>query len=109
MKSLAAAEWSALEALRGRIGATSTSPQISAAAQVVCELFTESFESVMLARLFLVLPFDGLPARETAFARRLVDPSRPIPGNTRILCFLGTSGTKPAWRDRTTSVGHLAI
>jgi len=109
MKSLAAAEWSDLEALRVRVGATATSTQISAAAQGVCDLFTEAFESILLARLFLVLPFEGLPARESAFARRLVEQSRPIPGRTRVLCLLGSSGKKPAWRDRTTSAGHLAI
>ena len=109
MNSLAAADWPQLEALRERVGASSAAANVSVAAQAVCDLFTESFDSIVLARLFLVLPFKALPAREQAFAERLVEKSRLLRDTTPTLCLLGTSGKNAAWRERANSVRHLAI
>lgn len=109
MKSLADAEWSALESLRDKINGISTASQLAVAAQTACELFTSSFESVVLVRLFIVLPFEKLPAAEQAFASRLAAGGRSLTRKTRVLCLVGTSGAKKRWSDRTASVGHLAI
>jgi hypothetical protein len=82
------------------------------AAQRFVELFTRSFDTVALARMFLVLPFSKLPHAEQLAARELVvklGRSPTIEPATPVLTLLGTSGERPPWNHREQSVGHRAI
>ena len=109
MKSLSDAQWPDIEALRIQVAELGARPRLTAASQAMCECFAAAFDSVVLARLFMVLPLRDLPAAERAFALTLADGSPRVTESTRILCLMGTSGKREAWCDRQKSQGHLAI
>ena len=108
MKSLVHASWADVEILRGRVAELTESPTLVAAASRFTQAFVESFDSVVLARLFAVLPFRSLPALEHEYVRSRTSSTR-LGNETPCLCLLGTHGRGGAWCDRTASAGHLAI
>jgi hypothetical protein len=66
--------------------------------------------SVVLCRVYLTLPAYRLPAREKAFALALAQKhGRRLEDETSVLTLMGTSGALPAWGDRRSSQGHVAI
>lgn len=81
------------------------------ASQRFVEMFTRSFDTVALARMFIVARFDALaPAEQTIaseFAARVgrgaLEPTTPV------LSLLATAGAVPAWNRRELSQGHRAI
>jgi hypothetical protein len=83
------------------------------AAQTCARLLYEEFtESLVLARLFVTLPFGDLPARDRAFVTALADAKNitPLLGEkTQVLSLLGTQGTRTLWNDRYQSQAHLGI
>jgi hypothetical protein len=94
-------------------GALQGCGHLQEAAQNCARLLYEEFqESLVLARLFVTLPFDVLPARDKAFVAALADAKEiaPLLGEkTQVLSLLGTHGAQAAWRDRYQSEGHLGI
>ncbi len=74
-------------------------------------LYTEFEESVVLARVFLTLPFSGLPPANKEFVQKLVESAgvSGLKGTTPVLSLLGTRGEKADWNDRCNSRGHLGI
>jgi hypothetical protein len=98
--------WSQIDALRSRVMARTSSAVLEGAQGFVEDLAT-TFSSVVLARVFVVVPDDRLPEPDRL---RLAAASRDAPtARTQALSLLGTFGRAPAWRDRTLSQGHLAI
>ncbi|HEX8457389.1 MAG TPA: hypothetical protein VF656_08840 [Pyrinomonadaceae bacterium] len=87
--------------------------QLQEAAQVCARALYEEFtESVVLARLFVTLPFADLPARDRAFVSALADAKGIAPlldEKTQVLSLLGTNGAQPPWRERYESQAHLGI
>lgn len=83
------------------------------AAQTCARLLYEEFtESVVLARLFVTLPFSDLPARDKTFVSALADAKEIKPllnEKTQVLSLLGTHGAEAGWSDRHQSQGHLGI
>ncbi|HEX9918873.1 MAG TPA: hypothetical protein VGA87_06885, partial [Pyrinomonadaceae bacterium] len=83
------------------------------AAQTCARLLYEEFqESLVLARLFVTLPFNDLPARDKAFVAALAEAKEITPllsEKTQVLSLLGTHGAEAAWSDRYQSRGHLGI
>jgi hypothetical protein len=83
------------------------------AAQACARLLYEEFaESLVLARVFVTLPFEALPARDKAFVAALADAKEiaPLLGDkTQVLSLLGTYGADDSWNDRHQSQGHLGI
>jgi hypothetical protein len=74
------------------------------------ELATEFSESVVLARVFFVLPLSRTPPRHRAFAAGVAGRiGEQLTDATRLLCLAGSSGVTPEWNQPTTSKGHLAI
>jgi hypothetical protein len=61
-----------------------------------------------LVRLFVTVPYGGLPADLQAFARTLLggEPGSPA---MRCLTLLATAGERPEWNARQTSAGHKAL
>jgi hypothetical protein len=108
MRSFTQADWSEIEALRAKVAGVSEAASLVDAAQRFTALFASSFDSIILARLFVVLPFSSLPAMEQAFASRLAG-SIALANATPVLCLLGSTGKKAGWNNRTASQGHLAI
>jgi len=94
--------WDEIAVLRDRIGKLPTAT-VAAAAQGFASLLVDTFATIALARLFLVVPCRQLPAAERALVAPELSPATPT------LALLGTAGREAAWNDRTRSVGHRAI
>jgi hypothetical protein len=75
-------------------------------------LYTEFSPSVVLARMFVSIPYGQLPAASKTFVSDL-GKSKGVSGlindKTMILSLVGTAGQAPAWNDRRQSQGHLGI
>jgi hypothetical protein len=83
------------------------------AAQELAKAFHERFEeSVVIARVFVTVPFGELPASNHEFVRNLAesagaaDDLRP---DTPVLSLIGTHGQEDNWQDRRSSQGHVGI
>lgn len=75
-------------------------------------LYAEFPESIVLARVFMTLPFEGLTPRGKAFVTELAGTKQIqhlLNNKTQVLSLLGTYGVRPEWRDRFQSRGHLGI
>lgn len=101
-------DWPGIELLRKECS-QNTASSLQAASQAFAGLFADKFESVVLARVFAVLPLQRLPAREQEFARAFVKDDPRLTPATRVLTLMGTRGVESAWNARATSAGHLAI
>jgi hypothetical protein len=82
-------------------------------AQTCARLLYEEFtESLVLARVFVTLPFSALPERDKAFVTALAEAKNlaPLLGEkTQVLSLLGTHGAEARWNDRYQSQDHLGI
>lgn len=105
MRSFNEASWSRINALRAEIESLSYVDSLEEAAGSFVECFARTFESLVLARMFLVAPLSALPASE----QQLVSPEGRLPPTTSVLSLLATRGRQPAWNQRTASVGHRII
>ncbi len=100
--------------LRSRIqSALENCASLQEAAQVCVRLLYEEFqESIVLARVFVTLPFKELPERDGAFVRDLAEAKgvlAQLGEKTPVLSLVGTHGARPEWNDRHLSQGHLGI
>lgn len=83
-----------------------------AAQRYVSILYDELKESIILARMFVAIPFKALPASNKEFVMALVHSSgasEQIKEETLVLSLLGSRGAKPEWNDRRNSKGHVGI
>jgi hypothetical protein len=78
------------------------------ASQVFVRELVLAYPDLLLSRVFVMLPFETLPAPAAAFARR-VAAAHTIAPRTPVLSLLGTHGREADWCDRLASKGHLAI
>ncbi len=108
MGTLASASFPEINALRETLGFLAA-PSVEAAARQFVAQMAATFESIVLGRVFLVLPFARLPAAEQAFARALVRGDARLGDATPCLVLVGSRGREAAWNDRQSSVGHRAI
>lgn len=101
------ATWEDIGKLREQL-ANSSARSLEGAAQAFAGSWIDTFESVVLARLFLVQPLERLPQddREVAVA---IAAGHPLTPATPCLSLLGTRGREPAWNQRRQSRGHRAI
>lgn len=85
---------------------------VEAAAHALAALLYETFvESVVLARVFVTVPFVRLPPSSQQFVRALVGErsAELLEPHTPVLSLLGTRGQHPRWNSRHASRGHLGI
>jgi len=108
MRTFSEVSWPEIQELRAKVAELQTSRTLLEAAEGLCRLFTERFDTVVLARVFAVCPLASLPERDRKFAEQNAH-GEPLTDKTPVLCLLGTAGRQPAWNDRTCSQGHLAI
>ena len=83
-----------------------------AAQELAKAIHTHFAESVVLARVFLTLAFEDLPAANQEFVRSLSESAgagSQLQGTTPVLSLLGTHGAEADWRDRRKSKGHVGI
>ena len=102
------AGWDDINGVRDRLMARAAS-SVEHAAQSFVEDLAQTFPSIVLARLFLVVRLRQLPSVDQARAESIAAGDPRLTGATRVLSLLGTAGSEPAWCDRTRSVSHLAI
>ena len=90
-----------------------TSKHLQEAAQICARLLYEEFqESIVLARLFVTLPFHDLPPRDQTFVKALAGAKNILSllnDKTPVLSLLGSYGAQTAWSDRYQSQDHLGI
>jgi len=75
-------------------------------------LHTHFAESVVLARVFLTVPFLSLPPANEAFVRELAQSAgaaADLKATTPVLSLIGTRGQEADWNDRRKSKGHAGI
>jgi hypothetical protein len=108
MVQFAETGWAVVDALRSGV-MSRQSATVLQAAQTFVEDFARSLSSVVLARMFLVLPLENLPPAERELATSRAHQDARIGPKTRVLSLLGTYGQDPKWRDRLRSGGHLAV
>jgi hypothetical protein len=101
-------QWSAvLDGLRAVVGKT---PALENAAECVARQLYESYEATTaLARVYAVMPYRDLAPSVTAFVDELAAKTSQLRPDTPVLTLLATHGTKPEWRDRKKSQGHVGI
>lgn len=76
------------------------------------ELHARFAESVVLARVFLTVRFDGLPADVRTFVESLArsaGKTAPLKGLMPVLSLVGTRGEEADWNARRRSRGHQGI
>jgi hypothetical protein len=106
MRSFNDADWEDIERLRQQVDELRAATSLEAAAQGFVGIFVDNFESVVLARTFVVVPLADLPAEEQRAARSAGSELSP---STPVLSLLATRGKDPSWNDRKASLGHRAI
>jgi hypothetical protein len=111
--TLQSASWGEIDAFRDTIAQTITGEStLCSAAQKFVTSFVALFPSVVLSRMFAVVPFKRLPELDAAAAAQFaetVQASSLLLPTTPVLSLLGSCGTNPDWNDRLCSTGHLAI
>jgi len=88
-------------------------PFLEDAAQILLTALYNHFEdSVVLARIFLTVPFLSLPPSNEAFVRQMAESAgvaSELKATTPVLSLLGTRGRERDWNDRRNSKGHIGI
>ncbi len=96
--------------LRPRLRAATTLE--GAAREAIQAIYTEFSSSVVLARMFVTLPFGKLPEDLRRAAWEIVEAQglhASVRDHTPVLTLLSTCGKNEDWRDRRRSRGHAAI
>ena len=83
-----------------------------AAQELVTELHTQFDESVVLARVFVTVPFGELPPYNKDFVRRLAESAgsaSQLKDDTPVFSLIRSHGQVADWNDRRRSKGHVGI
>ena len=83
-----------------------------AAQELVTELHTQFDESVVLARVFVTVPFGELPPCNKDFVRRLAESAgsaSQLKDDTPVFSLIRSHGQVADWNDRRRSKGHVGI
>lgn len=98
------------EALSPRIESCTRLQQ--AAQRLLDNVYGEFEEALVLARVFLTIPYEKLPKRNKEFARRLAESKGASPDfrvDTPVLSLIGTRGLEAGWNDIALSEEHVGI
>ncbi|NIV94878.1 hypothetical protein GWN42_19325 [candidate division KSB1 bacterium] len=83
------------------------------AAQTLAETLHSQFsDSVVVARVFLTVPFGDLPKTNKEFVQNLAESAGAadaLKADTPVLSLIGTHGQEKDWCDRRKSKGHVGI
>jgi hypothetical protein len=75
-------------------------------------VYNEFSESIILARVFVTIPYKDLPAKRKNFVDELVNSkkvSHLLHDDTPVLSLVGTNGKVTAWNSWMSSKGHIGI
>jgi hypothetical protein len=79
-----------------------------AAQALAAALYIHFAESVVLARVYITVPFSALPPRTRSFVQALPGAAAALTETTPVLSLVGTQGQKAEWNDRQKSRQHGA-
>jgi len=82
------------------------------AQRLVTALHSQFDESIVIARVFVTVPFGELPAVIQSAVRKLAESAKAgsqLKADTPVLSLVGTHGQEQDWRDRRQSKGHAGI
>jgi histone H3/H4 len=97
--------WKAIEPKVGSSGFLE-----EAAQALTSQLYSTFEESMVIARVFVTVPFGELPAVNKKFVENLASGSAgALKPTTPVLSLIGTSGAQADWNDRRKSRGHAGI
>jgi hypothetical protein len=101
-----------VQKLKAKIEA-SPQPVFEPVAQSFSEMvFREFKDSIALARVFMTVPFNDLPASNKSFVEKLAAAksiTSLLKPETLVLSLMGTHGSSSAWNHRKDSQGHVGI
>ena len=83
-----------------------------AAQEWVSTVYTTFDDAVVLARVFVTVPFNDLPAPNKEFVQQLVESKEAaseLKPTTPVLSLVGSHGRESNWNDRRSSEGHVGI
>ncbi len=80
-----------------------------AAQALATALHTQLTESAVLTRVFVTVPFDGLPQSTRALVQAMPGAAAALTGTTPVLSLIGTHGQEADWNDRRKSKQHRGI
>lgn len=83
-----------------------------AAQEWVSTVHTTFEDAVVLARVFVTVPFSELPASSKEFVQQLVESkaaASELKPTTPVLSLVGSHGRETQWNDRRNSEGHAGI
>jgi len=113
LASFQTATWPEINAFREQIATEASKAHcLSDAAQGFSSALLSEFSSVVLARVFVVVPFERLPEVDAEVAQRFaerVGAAQLLRPTTPVLSLLGTAGVGATWNNRLFSSEHLAI
>lgn len=80
--------------------------------ELATEFHTRFNESVVIARVFVTVPFEALPPANQDFVKALAESAgaaADLKPTTPVLSLVGTHGQEEDWNDRRKSKGHVGI
>ncbi|HXV84188.1 MAG TPA: hypothetical protein VEG60_30420 [Candidatus Binatia bacterium] len=83
-----------------------------AAEALTSEIYNQFSDSVVLARLFVTVPFGDLPTTIKQFVQNLAKSAgadKALKNTTPVLSLLGTTGQETDWNSPSNSKGHRGI
>ncbi len=83
-----------------------------AAQELVAALQQKFDESVVIARVFVTVPYGSLPPKNKEFVQKLAESAGAtvdLKAATPVLSLIGSYGQESDWRDRRKSKGHVGI
>jgi hypothetical protein len=80
-----------------------------AAQALVTALYAQFAQSVILARVYVTVPFAALPPPTRSFVQALPGAAAVLTGATPVLSLVGTQGQKADWNDRRKSKQHGTV
>ncbi len=84
----------------------------NAAQELATAVHSQFDESVVIARVFVTVPFNALPESNKDFVRKLAESAganEDLKPGTPVLSLIGTHGQEEDWDDRRKSKGHVGI
>jgi hypothetical protein len=113
MARISESSWVERDSLMNAIERINGATYLEEVAQQAITLFYDLFnDSIVLARLFITVPYGKLPPKNRSFVDTLAETakiSHLITNTTPVLSLVGSRGEQSDWNDRRNSQGHVGI
>jgi hypothetical protein len=82
------------------------------AQRAVQQLYAEFADSIVLARMYVTVPFAALPEKNASWVRDLAEAksvAHELDEHTQVISLVGSAGRVESWNDRRASNNHIEI